>query len=353
MTSTSRRRGLLALGAHLVLGAHLAALAGCAGRAPPPPPPRPLPPLATGDLAALLPAAGLAWLVRSRPRAIAQVPWLIPAIAGLAPEARLDRFASTMGFDLRQTPEAWFARHDLPPGGSSDLLLVRHNVARPEELERRFTVRLAGEVVRAEDRPDLVRVSGRIGPAHHGFARIGGDVAAYQEGGAPARGPLRVVSARAAGGLREVRPVAAFEPVAALLARFGEAPLVAIVPGPFDDGAGVAVPGSDAARLLAASTGAGAALRPTAREGLGLAVALCGDFGEGARGASRVLDAAWEELAASEVGRILALDRPRDPPLVTHTAEAVALAVELEPGPALEGLRALIEQDLEALLGPG
>lgn len=344
------RRGALALGAHLLAALALGLEAGCTDDTPPPRAPAPLPPLATGDLAALLPAPGLRWAVRAHPRAIAQVPWLIPVVSTFAPEARLDRWTSTMGFDLRQTPEAWLAEHDLD-AGPSQLTLVRHN-ARPEQLERRFAARLSAAAHRAEERPDAVRLDGKVGPTVHAFARLGADVAAWQEGGDPERGPVRIVAARAAGRLGEVRGVAATEPLDRLLVRFGEAPLVVVAPGPFlDDGTGIAAPGSDAARLLSVATGVGAAVRPTAREGLGLALAVAGDFGDGARGASRVLEAAWEELASSETGRILALDRPREPPLATHTADAVALALELDPVPVAEGMRALLERDLDALLG--
>lgn len=315
---------------------------------PPRPPPRPLPPLATGDLATLLPAAGLVWAVRTRPREIAQVPWLIPAIASFAPEQRLDRHRESMGYDLRQATEAWFARYDLG-GGACDLTVVHHN-ARPEELERSFLHRLSKDPLRVEDRPDLVRVTGRIGAEEHAFARLGRDVAAWQERGQGARGPLRIAAARAEGRLGNVRDLRRAEPLGPLLERFGTAPVIAVAPGPFDE---VSSPeaGGDAARLLSVATGLGASLRPTARQRLGLAIAVAGDFADGAAGASEVLRRAWEHLAASETGRILALDRAPEAPLATHNPGAVAIAVELDPAPVAEGLRALVEQDIGAILG--
>ena len=100
--------------------------AGCGGEPPAKPPaPLPLPPLRTDDLGDLLPAAGLVWGVRAKPREIAQVAWLIPAIAAFAPEERLDRFARVSGFDLRQAPESWFAGFDLGGArGVSEVQLV-------------------------------------------------------------------------------------------------------------------------------------------------------------------------------------------------------------------------------------
>ncbi|MFT3773657.1 MAG: hypothetical protein QM820_50425 [Minicystis sp.] len=82
-------------------------LAACGGAAPvPPPAPKPEepPPLRIPDLTALLPLAQLRWLILAKPREIAAIPWLIPAIARVAPEDNLTRFAAHLGFDLRRDP---------------------------------------------------------------------------------------------------------------------------------------------------------------------------------------------------------------------------------------------------------
>src|SRR4051812_22115101 len=81
------------------------ALAGCAS-APAAPPPSPRseapPPFRVAELTDLLPLAHLRWLVQAKPREIATIPWLIPPIGVIAPEGNLDRFAGSIGFDLRQ-----------------------------------------------------------------------------------------------------------------------------------------------------------------------------------------------------------------------------------------------------------
>src|SRR5262245_3735625 len=78
-----------------------ALLAGCPSAAPPPPAaptPAPLPPLHTSDLTGLLPLAHLRWAILTKPREIAEIPWLIPPIARIAPEENLSRFAASTGF---------------------------------------------------------------------------------------------------------------------------------------------------------------------------------------------------------------------------------------------------------------
>jgi len=70
---------------------------------PPAPPPTPIHVTPACDLA---PAAGLEWIVEMKPRAIAQTLDLVPAIALVVPETRLDAFAAGHGgVDLRQTEE--------------------------------------------------------------------------------------------------------------------------------------------------------------------------------------------------------------------------------------------------------
>src|SRR5690348_3256722 len=128
------RRSFLATAASL--------LAGCAA-APPPPPqvkvaPVP-PPVRVGELTHLLPLAQLRWVLLVKPREIASIPWLIPAIARIAPEESLARFAGSLGFDLRQIPEAAVATY-AGEGGESTLYLVRHN-GDPIGIERLFRKR--------------------------------------------------------------------------------------------------------------------------------------------------------------------------------------------------------------------
>jgi hypothetical protein len=108
----------------------LAVLAGCGGAAPPPPPqpvvPDAPPPLRIATLTRLLPVAHLRWAIQVKPREIAAIPWLIPPLGRVVPEENLTRFAASVGFDLRQIPEAVVATY-AGDGLDATLYLVRHN----------------------------------------------------------------------------------------------------------------------------------------------------------------------------------------------------------------------------------
>lgn len=329
-----RRTALCALGGLFA--------SACAGAAPPPPLPA-LPPLATKDLVGLVPSAGLAQLLLLKPRAIAQIPWLIPAIAKIAPETNLTRFSAINGLDLRQIPEAVLARFGDALEGA-ELELVRHHQD-PMVMERLFQKRLVEGAKRDEDRPDLVRLSGVVGSEIKLFERLGSDVVAFQQGGSVARGPARIAALFAQNKLKKTPRALETDPLKGLRARFGDAPVIALAKGPFNDEWKRAGHG-----LLEASTGVGAAARPTAREHLGFAIALSGSFATEGAEAVEVLLQAWNELASSTVGHLLGLDKPIEPPLGSHSDDAIALSVEVEPNRFAEGLRALVSEDLEAIM---
>jgi hypothetical protein len=335
--SPLRRDALIAMASGLC-----AAIAGCAEpRAPVAP--RPLPPLDTGELLGLVPRAGLAWLVRARPRAIAEIAWLIPALGKVLPERRLDAFREENALDPRQVVEAVFARFE-GATGSSEAQLVRAPGA-ATAAERRFRVRLTSAIVRAEDRPDLVRVSGMIGNAVHALARLGDDVVVFQQGGSIDRGPARIASLYARGALAAVPSALSGGPLAELVHRFGDAPLLAMGLGPFPE------PWTGGLRgLLAATTAIGAGARPTAREHVGISLALVGAWGDDATAAADVLREAWGELARSTMGRLLGLDAPIESAVVAGSSEVLTLAIELDPNRLAAGLSALLERDLDAIM---
>ncbi|WP_437968440.1 hypothetical protein WMF04_03735 [Sorangium sp. So ce260] len=336
-----RRRGALGGVLGCVLGL---ALPSCGG-APRPParPSPPLPPLGTADLTGLLPQAGLRWLILVRPREIAAVPWLIPSIGLVAPEENLARHARATGIDLRQVREAAIASY-AGAAGEVRFYVARHS-GDPRAIERLFRRRLTGKERRALDRPDVVRVTGDIGTAPHGLVLLGEDVVGVQDGGSPQRGPARVASLYALGRLKRSPTALSDGPLRALAARFGPAPARAFAPGPFDGELARGARG-----LLAAATAVGAAARPSAREGIALAIAVTGDFSTSGAAASEELLAAWDELAQGSFGHLLGLDAPVEPPLATHAPDAVAIAVELNPRALAQGLAAATGERIEEML---
>jgi len=326
----------------------LGALAGC-GSAPPPhgagPPAAKLPPLKHPDaLADLCAAAGLRWLVETRPRSIASTAFLIPAIGKVISEPRFDAFARATAIDLRQATQAVAALYVDDHGEEAMIYLARHASA-PDRVEKALADRLTAEQKRVADRPDLVRLTGLAGTEKEGLAIIGSDTVAVQRGGNRGRGPMRVATLYAEGKLKK-SPTALAEPtLRALSERLGPAPARAFARGPFEGELARGARG-----LLEGTTGIGAAARPSARDGIALAIALVGDFGASSEEASRALLDAWNDLAYGSFGKLLALDAPVSEPLVTHAPGAVALAVELDPNRLAEGLAAATSARIDAIM---
>ena len=122
------------------------------------------------------------------------------------------------------------------------------------------------------DRPEIVRMTGKIGLTPHALALIGRTAVAYQEGGSLMKGPARVATLFAEGKLKRSPSVLSTEPLRSLAARFGDAPARAFARGPFEGELARGARG-----LLAGATAVGAAARPTARERIGLSIAVAGD----------------------------------------------------------------------------
>jgi hypothetical protein len=288
----------------------------------------------------LIALAGLRWVVLLKPRAITSIAWLIPAIGKIVPEENFSRFAARTGMDLRSLPEAAIASYDT----GATLYLASH-VGDPAAIERWFRSRLTSAERRAMDRPDIVRLTGKIGLTPHALGLLGRFGVAYQEGGSIAKGPARVAGLFAEGKLKRSPSVLSTEPLRSLAARFGEAPARAVARGPFEGELARGARG-----LLAGATAIGAAARPSAREKIGLSIAVAGDFSTSAEPAASALLAAWEELANGSFGHLLGLDQPVEKPLATHTPDAVAIAVEVDPQKLASGLAAATGSRLDEIL---
>lgn len=329
------------------LGGVLAALASAACGAGPKAPLAlgdiPLKPLSVKALTDLLPLADLRWLLLVRPREIAATPWLIPSIGLFARESDFNRFTASSALDLRQIPEAAIASY-ATDGGEAAFWLARHN-ADPAAVERAFRKRLTTGEKRVVERPDLVRVSGKIGVAQSTMTVIGADVVGVQQGGSPGRGPARIAGLYAEDRLKKSPTILSQEPLKSLAARFGSAPVIALSPGPFEGELARGARG-----LLAGATAIGAAARPSAREKLALSVAVAGDFSTSGAPASKELVAAWNDLAQGSFGHLLGLDQPVEPPLATFSTDTVAMAVELDPDRFARGLAEAVGQRVKTIL---
>ncbi|MDI1478063.1 hypothetical protein [Polyangium sp. y55x31] len=340
-TADPERRSFLAA----TLSALASALVGCGGS------PAPVtktaeptePPLSVPSLDGLLPLAGLRWLVLANPREITSIPWLVPFVGTVIPEARFNRFAQGTAVDLRQTPEAIVASYATNEGDATvELLRLASDV---RVVERAFRDRLSTEATRAVDRHDLVRVSGKIGRSAHAFAAIGPDVVCFQQAGSIQRGPCRIATLFARGALSRAARAFSDASLRALAERLGPAPARAFALGPFEGELARGARG-----LLAAATAIGAAARPSAREGILLSIAVAGDFSRTGEAASEELVASWKDLAEGSFGHLLGLDVPVMAPLPTHAPDAVAIAVELDPRKLAKGLADATSNEIDQIM---
>ena len=216
----------------------------------------PLPPLATSPLSSLVAAAGVRWLLVAAPRDLLRIAWIPPLVDVAVSGARFERFAQTTGIDLRTLPEAIVAafapapskggaaaapRSDVVGGGATaskgdvagagaaatngdgasppkpdaasgdvaDPLALAGNAAAEDDdvmfylarhtgdaqaIERSYRARFTSAEKRAVERPDLIRVSGKVGQRQSAAVFLGRDVAGFQDGGSASRGPARVAA---------------------------------------------------------------------------------------------------------------------------------------------------------------
>jgi hypothetical protein len=77
---------------------------------------------------------------------------------------------------------------------------------------------------------------------------------------------------------------------------------------------------------------------------------VAGDFHDSGEAASRELLEAWNDLAYGSFGHLLGLDQPVSDPLITHSREAVTVAVELHPGKLANGLRSATSAEIDAIM---
>jgi hypothetical protein len=318
----------------------------CGGSNDPPPRkggPDVYPPFRIASVADLLTAARLRWAVLARPREIASVPFLIPSIAKVVTEESLNRFAASSGVDLRQISEAAVASYAWEEREIT-FYIARHS-GDPAAIERAFRARLSGKETRVAERPDLVRISGKIGVTTRTLVLIGRDIVGFQDGGSTVRGPARLAALYATDKIKKTPTLLAEPQLKALDARFGPAPLRALALGPFEGELARGARG-----LLAGATAIGAAARPSAREGVALSIAVAGDFSKSGEPASKELAEAWNDLAGGSFGRLLGLDRAIEGPLATFSPQAVAIAVELDPKKLASGLADATSSRIEQIM---
>jgi len=324
-------------------GAALAAaliFAQACADAPPPTPKvaeRPaVAPLHDGPLTDYVPSAGLRWLVVGRPKELASDSTLAQPLELLFPRARLEAFGASSGVQLPQTSEALIA-------GFDHATLFMASTPPGTIVPERFSERLLSEPSVKSPHPRIHRITGVVGSTPETLVHIDGKLAALSVGSSL---PARVAQLYALGKLDKSPPALRGAALSALpLAELETAPVRFYAPGPF---AGEWAQG--ARGLLATAVAAGIAVRPAAGARIAVDVAVAGDFRSLSADPAQLLLDAWNDLASSNLGRLLGLSEPAAAPVTNASPELLRLSVELNPLPLAQGLRAAVMAEVWEIL---
>ncbi len=337
------------------LGLALTLAAGLSCGAPPKPaaPEPPLTPLHLEPACSLAPSAKLEWLVDARPRAIAQTPELVPAIAMLVSEDRFRAHASAHGgVDLRQVQDLCVARY------AESTLVVAHTPVDPRKIEEAFATRASNVEGRAVDvpNPPVLRMWGDVHGTREQIVVFGRDAVAMEQG---RFGVLRASQAFALGKLKRAAPALRGRALAGVVERLGEAPLRVLAPGPFEGEAAKGLGG-----LLGASTALGVAARVPSREDLAVRgvgakvttpihvrVVLLGAWGADGPKAAERLAAAANVLAESGMGHLFGLDRPVDGPRTRAEGDALIFEAIFDGTLLAHGMHDAIDAEVRDIMG--
>ncbi len=302
-------------------------LSACGGGAKAPPASAPGPSLKLSPAVALVPAAGLSWLVEARPRELLAHPALLLAVARIAPDERWDAFTRRHGgVDLRAATELVVA------GFPETVLSIALAFVDPARVEAAFRARALAVDARAVE-GGVVRAWGTVGMAREQVAIFGHEGVALEQG---RFGPLRAAEYFAEGKLHRARPALGADPLARAASLLGDAPLRAFAPGPFEGGWARGLGG-----LLRAATAVAGSVTPedhAPHGALGLRVVLTGAWGDDALAAAERLRAGVDVLTSDPLCRLLGLDRPLDGPRIRAGSDALSLEITLDPRALGEGL---------------
>ena len=336
---TARASALaLALTTALVISA-----AGCGPKPIPPPLAPPPVPLHLESACALAPSAGVEWVVDARPRAIAEIPDLIPAIALVVPEARFAKFAAAHGgVDMRQITDLCVARY------KEAFLTVARTPLDPVRLEKEFADRVTHPGGRSVDviNPHVVRIWGEVNGEPQQLVVFAREVVALEQGRA---GPVRAAESFALGKLHRASPVLRGAALTAAVRHVGDAPLRAFAAGPFEGEMAQGLGG-----LMRASTAVGVSAQfAGAPAKIAVRVVLTGAWGKDAPAAAERLAAAVNVVAESPFGRLLGLNHPLGAPRVRGEEEALFVEVTLDGMALARGLHDVLDAEIGDIMRGG
>ncbi|AKU99920.1 hypothetical protein AKJ09_06584 [Labilithrix luteola] len=343
----ARAQGLFARGAMVGLFASVATTnLACGGSTPAPvkPPPTPLHLAPACDLA---PAAGLEWIVAVTPRAIADVPDLIPTIARVVPEERFASFAAAHGgIDLRRADDLCVARYRRGGAEKSSTLSIVHGPIDPARLEKAFGERSSNNVERTitSQDPLVVRLAGSLDGERRELGLFGRELVVSSEG-SPAL--FHAAEAFAFGKLKRAQPALRGAALGRAAEVLGNAPVRVFFPGPFEGDTGKGLGG-----LLRASTAvATSASFGGAPSKINVRLVLVGAWGSDASSAAERLAAAIHVVSESGLGQLFGLHRPVTAPSVKATDDALILDATIDGMALARGLHDALDAEVTEIMG--
>ncbi len=313
---------------------------GCGSKKPPPPPAPPSVPLYLDPACGLAPSAGLVWLVEAKPRAIAQIPDLIPAIALVLPEERLELFtAAHGGIDPRQTKDLCIARYREAVLSIVRMPLDGERVASAFESR---SVRSSPRTLLAKN-PRVIRLAGEFAGEPQRLTVFGNEAVAFEEG---KPGPLRAAEAFAFGKLKRSAPALRGAALARAAEVLGDAHVRVFAPGPFEGETANGLGGL----LKAATAVAASATWAGKKTDIAIRVVVTGAWGEDASAASERLGAAAHVLANSSLGHLFGLDRPVRAPSVHVERDALVLDATIDGMALARGLHHAVDAEVAEIM---
>ena len=287
-----------------------------------------------GALSDFVPAAGLRWLVAGSPAYFARQPALAGVRERWLTAQRWALFAKATGIDLLRTERALAAGFDL---GTLYLADASGWVTKPEQP---FIERLAGSARVQRTHSAVLRVTGLVGSTPQALVRLDDALVAVA-----VQDPLlaRIVEYRARGRLSGVVPALRGAALSGLPTEFLEpGPLCMYALGPFAEHS---LP--EGAGLLTAAAAIAATIELDG-DRLQLRIALAGSW-DSERDREQ-LSSLWQAVSTAPLGRELSLDQPRSEPLVSASAGALVLALQLDAERVLQGLERVGAGRVEPLL---
>lgn len=318
----------------------LACLLGCGPSKPPPPPPPPPVPLHLAPACDLAPAAGVSWVVEASPRAIAQSPDLIPAIALVVPEERLRAYAATHGgVDPRQIEDLCIARYR-----DASLTIARMPID-PARVATAFEERSTKTVTRTNvvPNPPVVRLAAEVHGEPEQLLVFGREAIALEQG---KPGPIRAAEAFALGRLRRAAPALKGAALVRAAQVLGDAPVRVFAPGPFEGETAQGLGG-----LLRASTAIALSATPVSgAPRIAVRLVLTGAWGEDAPAAGERLAAAVHVVSESAAGKLFGIDRPLEGPRVRSAPEVLVLEATYDADALARGVHDAVDAEIGEIM---